>query len=101
MNEDNVDLPSSRPTALGRILGDRPVALLVRLVVLSLVVGFFMQMFGLNVQDLLQAADNVFRSAFRDSGAMLRSGVSYVLTGAAIVVPLWLLARLTGRRGRR
>lgn len=100
MNGENFEQEPPR-SPLERILGDRPVALLIRLVVLSLVVGFFMQMFGLNVQDLLQAASNVLHDAFRDSGAMLRSGLSYVVTGAAIVVPLWLIARLTARRSRR
>ena len=87
-----------RPSRLERLLGDRPGALIVRLVLISLVVGFLMAVFGVNPQSLINGAIHVFRDALRDSTGMLRTIVGYVLAGAAIVVPVWLVLRLTSRR---
>ena len=87
-----------RPSKLERLLGDRPGALVIRLVLISLVVGFLMAVFGVNPQSLINGAINLFRDALRDSTGMLRTIVGYVLAGAAIVVPVWLVLRLTSRR---
>ncbi len=87
-----------RPTKLERLLGDRPGALVVRLVLISLVVGFLMAVFGLNVQGLVHAAIALVEDTLRDSTGVLRSIVGYIITGAAIVVPVWLVLRLTSRR---
>lgn len=87
-----------RPSKLERLMGDRPSAVIVRLVLISLVVGFLMSVFGLNPQSLLNAAIDLVRDAFRDSTGLLRSVAGYVLAGAAIVVPIWVVMRLTSRR---
>ena len=87
-----------RPSKLERLLGDRPGALILRLVLISLVVGFSMSVFGLNVQGLVHGTVELFRDALRDSTGVLRSFAGYVATGAAIVVPVWLVLRLTSRR---
>ncbi|MEO8683390.1 MAG: DUF6460 domain-containing protein [Devosia sp.] len=88
----------TRPSRLERLLGDRPGALVLRLVLISLVVGFLMAMFGLNPQSLINTAIDLVRDALRDSTGLLRSVAGYVVTGAAIVVPVWLVLRLTSRR---
>jgi len=87
-----------RPSRMERLLGDRPGALIVRLVLISLVVGFLMSVFGLNPQSLLNGAIELVQDALRDSTGLLRSVAGYVLAGAAIVVPVWLVMRLTSRR---
>lgn len=88
----------TRPSRLERLLGDRPGALILRLVLISLVVGFLMAMFGINPQSLIHGAIELVRDALRDSTGLLRSIAGYVATGAAIVVPVWLVLRLTSRR---
>ena len=87
-----------RPSRLERLLGDRPGALILRLVLISLVVGFLMSMLGLNPQSLITGAVDLVRDMLRDSTGVLRSFVGYVAAGAAIVVPVWLVLRLTSRR---
>ena len=87
-----------RPSRLERLLGDRPGALVLRLVLVSLVVGFGMSVLGLNPQGLLSGAIALVRDALRDSTGMVRAIAGYVATGAAIVVPVWLVLRLTSRR---
>jgi hypothetical protein len=87
-----------RPSRLERLLGDRPGALVVRLALISLVVGFLMSVFGVNPQILVNGAVALVQDALRDSTGVLRSLGFYVVTGAVIVVPIWLVLRLTSRR---
>jgi hypothetical protein len=85
-------------SSLERLLGDRPLSLVVRLVLLSLLVGFVMSVFGWNAGDLIRSAIDMVRDVWRDGAGVLRQMGGYVLTGAAIVVPVWLLLRITRRR---
>lgn len=80
------------------VLGGRPASVIIKLLLISLLVGFVMSAFGFNAADLVQGAVNLLRDALRDSAGLIRRLGVYVLTGAAIVVPVWLLLRLT--RGR-
>ena len=95
---DSARSDHGRPGLLQRLLGDRPGAVIFRLVLLSLVVGFLMSVFGINVQHLVRGVVQLFRDTMRDGTAMLGSLAGYMVTGAALVVPVWLLLRLT--RGR-
>ncbi|WDR00838.1 DUF6460 domain-containing protein [Devosia sp. J2-20] len=87
-----------RPTRFERLLGDRPGKVIVRLVLLSLLVGFLMSVFGVDAQQIVRGTIELFREALRDGAGVFRSLGGYILTGAALVVPIWLLIRLT-RKG--
>jgi len=96
MTDTTTDRPSR---SLGeRLFGGNPAGVVLRLVIVSLLVGFVMQSFGLDVRDLVRSALDIFRDALRDGFHEFRHLGSYILTGAAVVVPVWLLLRLT--RGR-
>lgn len=95
MTEDS--RPDSRSLA-ERVFGDRPGALAVRLLLISLFVGFLMSVFGFDAADLVRGAAEAIREALRDGSGLFRQLLNYVLTGAAIVVPVWLILRLL--RGR-
>lgn len=90
--------PQTR-SGLERLMGGRPGSVVIKLVLISLVVGFVMSVFGFNASDLVRGTIEAVRDAFRDSAGLFRQLGSYVLAGAAIVVPIWLLLRLT-RGGR-
>lgn len=89
---------TDRPSTLERLLGDKPGGVIIRLVLLSLLVGFLMSVFGVDVQQLVRGTIELFRDTLRDGAGAFRSLGGYVLTGAALVVPIWLLIRLTRRR---
>tara|TARA_R110002020_G_scaffold178334_6_gene371337 strand:+ start:6579 stop:6869 length:291 start_codon:yes stop_codon:yes gene_type:complete len=86
-----------RRSALERFFGGHPVNVVSKLVLLSLVVGFLMSIFGLDVQQLVRGMVELVRETLRDGAGVFRSLGGYILTGAALVVPIWLLLRLTRR----
>lgn len=83
-----------RPGGLERFLGGKPGGVILRLVLVSLAVGFLMSVFGVDVQDIVRGTVNLFRDALRDGFGALGDIGRYVATGAALVVPIWLLIRL-------
>lgn len=85
-----------------RLVGDRPGAVAVRLVLVSLLVGFLMTMFGIEPEALFRWVQDAIEDVFADSGHYLRQAFGYVLTGAAVVLPIWLLLRVMAvSRGRK
>ncbi|WP_323013366.1 DUF6460 domain-containing protein [Devosia sp.] len=91
--------PTGRPmTALERFIGGRPMGVVIRLAIVSLIVGFVMVTFGLDAQAILEGAMTLVRNALRDGLGVFGDLGRYILTGAALVVPLWLVLRLL--RGR-
>jgi len=91
--------PTGRPlTALERFIGGRPMGVVIRLAIVSLIVGFVMATFGLDAQAVFDGAMALVRNALRDGLGVFGDLGRYILTGAALVVPLWLVMRLL--RGR-
>ncbi len=90
----------SSPAITG-FIGGTPGAVALRLVVISFLVGMALVMFGFEPEDIYFSLMRLFRrlidlglNDFRQIGHIL-------LTGAMIVLPLWLLMRLMdGRRAR-
>lgn len=87
-----------RPSAIERFFGGSPGGVIIRLLLLSLVVGFLMSVFGVDVQQVVRGAVDLFREALRDGFGVFRNLGGYILTGAALVVPIWLLIRLAKGR---
>jgi len=79
-------------------MGGRPASVIIKLVLISLLVGFVMSVFGFNAADLVRGAVEMVQDAIKDGAGVFRQLGTYVIAGAAIVVPIWLLLRLT--RGR-
>lgn len=88
----------TRPSALQRFLGGHPINVMLKLALISLVVGFAMSVFGVNVQGVVRGAIELFREALRDGFGMFRGIGGYIVTGAALVVPIWLIIRLSKAR---
>ncbi len=79
---------------LTRFLGGSPVSVLLRLVLLSVVVGVILAALGLDPANLLGSLrrflDTVFSLGFDTVERLWR----YFLLGAVIVIPLWVILRL-------
>jgi hypothetical protein len=79
---------------VSRFLGGSPLRVLVQLVLLSLLVGVVMAALGLEPLDLVawivRAAERIVDMGFGAVEQVLR----YLLLGAVVVVPIWLILRL-------
>ena len=80
--------------ALGRFVGGSPAIVAVRLIVVSFVVGIVLETFGLDPATL-------FADALRSARQIVEFGLSDIrqvgrvlVTGALVVVPVWLVLRL-------
>ena len=85
-------------STLDRWLGGSPLGVLLRLVFLSLVVGVILAYLGLTPLALLYSALDSFQALFGLGFEAIENIGRYVLTGAIIVIPLWLISRLMSSR---
>ncbi|TCL75522.1 DUF6460 domain-containing protein [Rhizobium sp. BK251] len=83
---------------VNRFLGDSPGRTLVKLVVVSLIVGFVMTVFGWAPMDFIYGIrDFILDLWHRGFSALGRIG-DYLLLGATIVVPLFVILRVFSYR---
>ena len=83
---------------LNRFLGGSPGSVLVKLIFLSLLVGAFMAFLNITPFGLIQGLVDWIGSVLDLSLDTVKEIGLWVLYGAIIVVPLWLLSRLFSRR---
>ncbi len=82
---------------LNRFLGGSPGAVLVKLIFLSLLVGAFMAFLDVTPVRLLERLWFWLGSVLDLSFETVRNVGRWLLYGAVIVVPLWLLTRVLKR----
>jgi hypothetical protein len=70
------------------------VGTLVRLLIASLAVGAAMAILGVTPRDIVTYATSFTREAFENVTGWIGTAVTYVLLGAVIVIPIWLLSLL-------
>lgn len=85
-------------SALARFLGGSPGAVLIRLLILSFLVGALLMWLDIRPQDIVRAFERFFRHIWTLGFASIREAAEYVLAGALIVVPIWLVVRLLNMR---
>lgn len=83
---------------LNRFLGGSPGSVLAKLIFLSLLVGAFMAFFGITPFGLIEGLFHWISSVLDLSLDTVKEVGMWVLYGAVIVVPLWILSRLFDRR---
>ncbi|WVT73701.1 DUF6460 domain-containing protein [Sinorhizobium chiapasense] len=83
---------------MNRILGDTPLRVLVKLVVVSILVGFVMTVFGWYPTDIYFAVRNFLLDLWYTGFAALGRVGDYLLLGAAIVVPAFVILRILSYR---
>jgi uncharacterized oligopeptide transporter (OPT) family protein len=100
MQNDVRDVPATQD-GLSRFLGGSPLAVLGRLVLLSILVGIVLAAIGFDPWNIVTSIRRLFQWVY-DLGFDAVNGLwRYFLLGAVIVVPLWLISRLfSAPRGR-
>jgi hypothetical protein len=80
--------------AVARFVGGSPAMVALRLIVVSFVVGIVLETFGLDpailFADVLRGAREIVELGFSDIHKVGR----ILMTGAIVVVPVWLVLRL-------
>ena len=80
--------------AVNRFVGGSPAMVAVRLVVVSFVVGIVLETFGLDPATLFADALRSVRQIVEFGLSDIRQVGRILITGAMVVVPVWLLLRL-------
>jgi hypothetical protein len=83
---------------LQRFLGGSPGAVLVKLIFLSLLVGAFMAFLDITPVGLFDRIFRMIRDVFDLGFESIREVGRWLLYGAMVVLPLWLLSRVFARR---
>jgi hypothetical protein len=83
---------------LRRFLGGSPLAVFIKLALLSILVGFVLTVIGLDPRNILWSIEALIRSIFDLGFEAFNWLWRYLLLGAVIVVPIWLLMRLLQSR---
>jgi hypothetical protein len=84
---------------VNRFFGGSPLSVLVRLILLSILVGVILSAIGLDPFDIWRSIERLFRSIWNMGWDAIDWAWRYFLLGAVIVVPIWILVRLA-KRGR-
>lgn len=77
-----------------RIFGGSPLGVLVRLILVSILVGVVLSALGLNPFDIWNSVERLFRSIWNMGFDAFYWLWGYFLLGAVIVIPVWLIIRL-------
>lgn len=82
-----------------RFFGGNPIGVIVRLVILSIVVGIVLSALGLTPGELFRRLDFIVARLYDLGFRWVEWLIGYFLIGAVIVVPIWLIARLVRGSG--
>jgi Domain of unknown function (DUF6460) len=81
-------------TQLNRFLGGSPAGVILRLLVISLIVGAAMAFFNLTPRDLIESVRRLIETLLGSGLESLRTILVYIAYGALVVVPIFILVRL-------
>lgn len=101
MQNDVRDYPvRSNQDSFSRFLGGSPLAVLFRLVLLSVLVGVVLSAIGFDPLNILYSVRLLIQRVWDLGFDLVNWMWRYFLLGAVIVIPLWLLSRVFAPRGR-
>ena len=79
---------------VSRFFGGSPLAVIGRLILVSILVGVILSVLGLDPFDIMHSVERLVRSLWNMGFDAFRWLWRYLLLGAVIVVPIWLILRL-------
>ncbi len=79
-----------------RMFGGNPVGVLLRLVIISIVVGIVLQALNISPPDILYRLEVLVQNIYSMGFGAFRGLINYFLIGAVVVIPIWFIARLLG-----
>jgi hypothetical protein len=85
-------------SALTRFLGDSPLRVIVKLTVISLIVGFLMNVFHWTPWDIYDALRDTMARIWNMGWEAIGDFLRYIIFGAMVVVPVFLIIRILNIR---
>ena len=76
--------------------GNGVFAVILRLAVISLIVGVVLSALGINASNLFNSLNIIARRIYDLGFGAFDWIIQYILVGAMVVVPIWLVARILG-----
>ena len=76
--------------------GNGVFAVILRLAVISLIVGVVLSALGINASNLFNSLNILARRIYDLGFGAFDWIIQYILVGAMVVVPIWLVARILG-----
>ena len=98
-----VEMPKEmpKPDYVTRFFGGPPLSVILRLVLLSILVGVILEALGFDPWNILDSIQRLIQHIWDLGFDAVRFLWRYLLLGAVVVVPIWFLLRLTrAPRGR-
>ena len=74
--------------------GGSPLAVLLRLALMSVVVGVVLSALGINLRNFFDRINMLLRNIYDLGFSTIDWALQYLLIGAIVVVPIWLFSRL-------
>jgi hypothetical protein len=90
----------TKPSPIDAFLGGSPVSVFLKLIFVSMVVGALMMWLGLRPVDLVQGLTRLAQHLWALGFDAIRDVADYVIAGAMIVVPVWLILRILNLRSQ-
>jgi hypothetical protein len=84
---------------VNRFFGGPPLSVILRIVLLSVLVGVILSALGLDPRDIWNSVVNLIMRVWNMGWDAIVWAWRYFLLGAVIVVPIWLVIRLSKSRG--
>jgi hypothetical protein len=78
------------------IFGGNPLGVLIRLALISIVVGIVMSALGIDLRNFFQRINELLRNLYDLGFGAFQWVFEYMLLGALVVIPIWLIARVVG-----
>jgi Family of unknown function (DUF6460) len=96
-----VEKSKPAPDLLTRFFGGPPVSVIFRLVLLSILVGVILEALGFDPRHIIESIQRLIQTVWDMGFDAVRFLWRYLLLGAVVVVPIWLLMRIArAPRGR-
>lgn len=84
------------------IFGGNPIGVIIRLVLLSIAVGIVLTVLGITPQNFLDRLNTILTNLYNLGFDAFESILGYLLLGAMVVIPIWLIMRLVAAgKGKR
>jgi len=81
---------------MAKINSNTIVSTIVKILIVSLLVGFALTLFDITPKQLLANLGGTVQSIFEVGVSMVEWAVPYILLGAVVVVPIWIVVKLWG-----